>query len=135
MSEMKDFKPYVVKALYEWILDNGMTPLIIVNTGFPGVRIPEGLLGDPGDTRNKVLLNIAPSATAGLAFDIKACEIRFFARFSGASYGVCIPVRCIESIYAKETGEGNVFKMNYDAAVSAPPPAPAPSKNHLRVVK
>lgn len=135
MSEMKDFKPYVVKALYEWILDNGMTPLIIVNTGFPGVKIPESLLGEPGDLSHKVLLNIAPSATAGLVFDIKACEIRFFARFSGTSYSVCIPVRCIESIYAKETGEGNVFKMNYHAAVSAPPPAPTPSKSHLRVVK
>ena len=135
MSEMKNFKPYVVKALYDWILDNGMTPQIIVHTCFSGVAIPEHLRGELGDVHHKVLLNISPSATAGLVFDIKAAEIRFFARFTGSTYAVEIPIRAIESIYAKETGEGNVFRMDHNATAQPHTPPPASNRSHLKVVK
>jgi len=99
MSEMKDTKPYIVKALYDWILDNGMTPQIIIHTCFSGLDIPENLKGDMDDVHRRVLLNIGPSAIAGLSFDLKGGDMRFFARFSGSSYGVRIPIRAIESIY------------------------------------
>ena len=135
MSEMKDFKPYVVKALYDWIVDNGMTPQVILHTCISGVHIPENLMGELGDVHHKVLLNIGPSATAGLAFDIKAAEIRFFARFTGSTHAVKLPIRAIESIYAKETGEGNVFRIDLEAAQQLPQATHAGTKSHLRVVK
>lgn len=113
MSDMTDFKPYMIKASYDWIIDNNMSPRLIVATGFPEVCIPESLKGKPGDIEHRIILNIGPVATSGLQFDVKGKLISFHTRFSGVSYYVKIPTDAIEGIHAQETGDGAVFKMDY----------------------
>lgn len=113
MSDMTDFKPYMIKASYDWILDNNMSPRLIVVTGFSEVAIPESLKGKPGDLEHRIILNIGPVATSGLQFDVKRKLISFHTRFSGVSYYVKIPTDAIEGIHAQETGEGAVFKLDY----------------------
>jgi stringent starvation protein B len=113
MSEMSTFKPYIVKASYDWILDNGMTPQVIVNIGFDGVNVPHEFHGIPGDADHKILLNISPHATSGLVFDMNGNKISFYSNFSGVIYPVEFPFEAIESIHSRESGEGNLFKMEY----------------------
>jgi stringent starvation protein B len=113
MDKMSTFKPYVVKASYDWILDNDMTPQVIVNTGFDGVDVPPAFRGAPGDVAHKILLNISPTATSGLLFDMKGKLISFYSNFSGSIYPVKFPFAAIESIHSRESGEGNLFKMDY----------------------
>jgi stringent starvation protein B len=96
---MTSHRPYLLRALYEWILDNGMTPYVLVDARRPGVRVPPFAVQD-----GRVTLNIAPRAVVGL--EIADDAITFTARFSGVSYPIRVPVGAVLVIHARETGQG-----------------------------
>jgi len=101
-------KPYLIRALNEWILDNGQTPHIIVDIHAAGIEVPEQAIQD-----GKLVLNIAPQATRGLEMGNES--ISFQARFSGAPYDIFLPIDAVMAIYARENGQGMMFAQGKDA--------------------
>ncbi len=108
---MTPSRPYLVRALNEWILDNEMTPYLVVDAGLQGVQVPREFVTD-----GQIVLNVCPSAVVGLSIDNEAVE--FSARFGGVPMQVYVPFTAIMAIYAKENGQGMVF--------GAEPGAPEP---------
>jgi stringent starvation protein B len=98
-SRMTSHRPYLLRALYEWIVDNGMTPHLLVDAEYPGVRVPPHTVKD-----GRVVLNVAERAVARLDMDNDA--VSFTARFGGVSHPVMVPVGAVLAIYARETGQG-----------------------------
>lgn len=96
---MTSHRPYLLRALYEWIADNGMTPHVLVDASHAGVRVPPHTVKD-----GRVVLNIADRAVARL--DMDNDSVRFTARFGGVSHPVVVPITAILAIYARETGQG-----------------------------
>ena len=96
---MSSNRPYLLRALYEWIGDNGMTPHLLVDASRPGVRVPAHTVQD-----GKVVLNIAARAVSHL--DMDNDSVAFTARFGGVSHAVIVPVDAVLAIYARETGQG-----------------------------
>jgi stringent starvation protein B len=125
-AAMSSNRPYLLRALYEWINDNGLTPYILVDATNPAVRVPPGAAKD-----GKVVLNIA--ARAVTQFEITNERIHFLARFGGVSQQVDVPLPAVLAIYAQENGQG----MMFPADSQTPPPAPEPAKrsSHLKIVK
>jgi len=112
--------------MYQWILDNGSTPYIIVSTTLPGVNVP------PDHAENgRIVLNIGPMSIRNL--EMGNDVIDFDGRFGGRSFHVSAPVGAVMAIYAKESGEGMAFEAERGAAEPAPR-EPSPG-GHLRVVK
>jgi len=108
---MTPSRPYLVRALNEWILDNDMTPYLVVDAGLQGVQVPQEFVTD-----GQIVLNICPTAVVDLSIDNEAVE--FSARFGGVPMQVYVPFTAIMAIYAKENGQGMVF--------GAEPGAPEP---------
>ncbi len=98
-SRMTSHRPYLLRALYEWIVDNGMTPHLLVDATRPGVRVPAHTVKE-----GRVVLNVAERAVARLAMDNEA--VSFTARFGGVSHPVQVPIAAVLAIYARETGQG-----------------------------
>ncbi|MHB8446885.1 MAG: ClpXP protease specificity-enhancing factor [Rudaea sp.] len=131
---MTSNRPYLLRAMYDWISDNGLTPYILVDAAAPGVEVPPSAVKD-----GRVVLNVAARAVTQLELGMDT--VRFLARFSGVSRSVQAPMQAILAIYAHENGQGMMFP-----AENAPPPpatdlsatttaAPPKKGNHLRVVK
>lgn len=102
MSEeipMSSHRPYLLRALYEWIADNGLTPHLLVDAGLPNVQVPRHAVKD-----GRIVLNVAERAVAGL--EMTNDLIRFSARFGGVSHTVSVPVPAVLAIYARENGQG-----------------------------
>jgi stringent starvation protein B len=99
---MTTSRPYLVRAIHEWILDNGMTPHLLVDIEAKGVDVP-AQQGQNG----KIVLNISPTAVEGLGLGNDAVSFR--ARFGGIATEVYVPIDAILAIYAKENGRGMVF--------------------------
>ncbi len=99
---MTSNKPYLIRALYEWLVDNDATPYIMVDATAPGVDIPPGI-----DKDGQVVLNIAARAVQGL--EMTHTHIAFSARFNGASQSLYIPIPSVLAIYSMEDGEGMMF--------------------------
>ena len=138
-AQMTSHRPYLLRALYDWISDNGMTPHLLVDAGQPGVQVPPHTVKD-----GKVVLNIAARAVSALELGNDA--VRFTARFGGVSHPVHVPVSAILAVYARETGQGMALPEDTSAAGSdgepTPPPGPdgdepTPTRRgaHLRIVK
>lgn len=96
---MTSHRPYLLRALYAWIADNGMTPHLLVDAGRPGVQVPASAVKD-----GKIVLNVAERAVVGL--EMGNDQIAFTARFGGVSHPVRVPVSAVLAIYARETGQG-----------------------------
>ena len=111
---MTSHRPYLLRALYEWIADNGMTPHLLVDAMAPGVRVPTHTVKE-----GRVVLNVAERAVARLEMDNEA--VRFTARFGGVSHPVMVPIASILAIYARETGQG--MALPEDVAGTPPPDA------------
>lgn len=136
-------RPYLIRALYEWIVDNGWVPHLLVDAQVKSVQVPEQYVGNDG----RIVLNISPDATRGLL--IGNDRIVFTTRFSGVSYQVFVPPAAVKAIYAKENGEGMAFPeeeltvdnneiVNIDSSESPAPPKLKKTthrKPHLKVVK
>lgn len=99
VSKMTSHRPYLLRALYAWIADNGMTPHLLVDASRFGVQVPASAVNE-----GKVVLNVADRAVAGL--DMGNDMISFTARFGGVSHPVRVPVNAVLAIYARETGQG-----------------------------
>ncbi len=108
--QMSSNRPYLLRAVYEWISDNGLTPYLLVDARQPGVRVPAHAVKD-----GQVVLNVAMRAVAELEMGNEA--VRFSARFNGVSQQVHVPVLAVLAIYAQENGQGMMF----------PPEAVAPA--------
>jgi stringent starvation protein B len=108
---MTSNKPYFIRAIYDWIVDNELTPYLLVDANHPEAEVPQGFVND-----GKILLNISPRACRGLHLDND--KIIFTARFSGQTSQIFINPDSVMSIYAKENGRGMEFGPEYD------PPAP-----------
>lgn len=101
-TPMTSHRPYLLRALYEWIADNGMTPHLLVDAVRPGVQVPTHAVKD-----GKIVLNVAERAVTRL--EMSNDVIRFSARFGGVSHPVSVPVGAVLAIYARETGQGMFF--------------------------
>lgn len=111
---MTSSRPYLTRALYEWIVDNGCTPYVVVNANRNDVQVPQSYVKD-----GQIVLNIAPSAVVGLKIDNAALE--FNARFGGVPTQIYVPMGALLGIYARENGQGMIFEPEDSAPV--PPPA------------
>lgn len=130
---MTSNRPYLLRALHEWICDNQLTPHLLVDAGVEGVRVPASAIQD-----GRVVLNIAPRAVAQLVIDHD--EVRFMARFGGASHSVRVPMAAALAIYAQENGQGMMFPPEAPPGppsppADEPPTAPPAGRPHLKVVK
>jgi len=127
---MTSSRPYMVRALYEWIIDNDMTPYLLVDAMVADVQVPQQFIED-----GKIVLNISPSATEDMILGNQLIE--FSARFSGAEQIVSVPTEAVLAIYARENGQGMLFADENDQGTTPPddePPSPS-NKPQLRVVK
>lgn len=127
---MSSNRPYLLRAIHEWINDNGLTPYLLVEADAPGVRVPPAAVKD-----GKVVLSVASRAVARL--DIGMETVSFLARFGGVSHSVELPVAAVLAIYAQENGQGMMFPAE-GAQTPPDPPAPdddPPKRPRLRVVK
>jgi len=119
-------RPYLLRAMHEWILDNRCTPYVIVDTTRVGVEVP------PDRAENgRIVLNLSPTAIRDLSIGNERLE--FDGRFGGRAYRVVAPIAAVLAVYAKETGEGMAFESSNTNEKPAPP-EPTPG-GHLRVVK
>jgi stringent starvation protein B len=134
---VKSRRPYLLRALHEWISDSNCTPHIVVDAGVAGVEVPRQYVQD-----GKIVLNVSWSATGQL--QLGNDELNFNGRFGGASMHVRIPVAAVLAIYARETGQGMIFSEDTDQppeGPQGPPPEPRPPKDagagrpKLKVVK
>ena len=133
MSEvMTSNRPYLIRAIWQWITDNGLTPYILVDASAEQVEIPRQFVED-----GRIVLNISASAVLDLNMDDEF--VSFNARFSGAAMDVFAPVSSVLGIYAKENGQGMLFPENEEEPASpepeTPSPAPAPTRPSLKLVK
>ena len=130
--EMTSNRPYLLRALYEWIADNGMTPHILVEAGADGVDVP-----DQAIQKGKVILNIDNAAVREL--DLGNTWLTFKARFSGSEHDVAVPIDAVLAIYAKENGQGMMFSLEDETVPPSGPdsdPEGKPSRRpHLKIVK
>jgi len=124
-SKMSSSRPYLMRAMYEWIVDNSLTPYLLVSAGEPGVRVPVEHINN-----GKIILNVDPNAVQDM--DMFGIDISFSARFSGKPTQIRVPISAVLAIYARENGRGMVFN---DDDESPPDPAAGKEKPSLRVVK
>jgi stringent starvation protein B len=118
---MSSNRPYLLRAIYDWISDNNLTPYVLVDAGFEGVRVPPQVIKN-----GQVVLNLAMRAVANL--DLGNEWISFQARFSGVSQSIHIPVQAILALYAQENGQGMMFPADEAAdAQAAPSPSSPPA--------
>ena len=115
---MTSSRPYLIRALYEWIVDNGFTPYMLVDTAHDVVEVPRAFVEN-----GRIILNVSPEATHSLVLGNEA--VTFNARFSGTAMDVHVPVLSVLAIYARENGQGMMFGEQDDT----PSPDPTPTSD------
>jgi Stringent starvation protein B len=103
VSQLSPRRPYLLRAFYEWLLDNQLTPHLVVDVMQPGVEVPMEYARD-----GQIVLNIAPRAVGNL--ELANDEVRFNARFGGVPRNVSVPLAAVLAIYARENGAGTMFE-------------------------
>jgi stringent starvation protein B len=143
-TNMISTKPYLIRAIYEWCVDQGFTPYIAVQVD-PHTRVPSGYVRE-----GQIVLNIDPEATHQLRIDNE--QVTFQARFNGVAHQIVVPIDNILAIYARENGQGMAFEIagapentpvrkasDSTETDTEPPngsPPPSPSRgSHLKVIK
>jgi stringent starvation protein B len=125
---MTSSRPYLVRAVYEWITDNSLTPYLLVNAQIPGAQVPSQYVED-----GKIVLNLSPTAIRALQLGNEWIE--FDTRFSGTQMHVVVPVPAVMAIYARENGQGMVFSEEQGGSPPEPSPQGTPKRPGLRLVK
>ena len=123
---MSSSRPYLARALYEWLLDNEHTPYIVVDADQSGVRVPRQFVQN-----GQIVLNVGPSAVRDLL--IANDGITFHARFSGQPMQVMVPMPALIAIYARENGVGMVF--GHEPSLPTEEESAADSQPELREVE
>ena len=113
---MTSLKPYLIRSIYEWILDNSLTPHLLVDAEDSDAILPKDFIEE-----GKIVLNIRPEAIQGLTLGNE--EIQFNARFSGKAMHIITPIKAVLAIYAKENGKGMIFDQD-EQDDETPPPSP-----------
>jgi len=112
MADLISTKPYMLRAIHEWCVDNGLTPhlLVAVNsqTRVPMAYVKEG----------EIVLNLNYAATKDLHMDNEA--VVFSARFGGVSQNLYVPMSAIKGIFARENGQGMFFEVGEETPVTNP---------------
>ena len=129
---MTPMRPFLLKGVLEWILNNDMTPHIIVDATMPRVEVPPQSIKD-----DQVVLNISPSAVSG--WEVNDDFIRFQTRFNNEATWVWLPMNAIIAIYSRESGRGmefpaEIFPMAIEAEINTPSTT-VKKRSHLRIVK
>lgn len=130
---MTSSRPYFIRALYDWLVDNGTTPYLLVKAQMPGVQVPSQFVEN-----GQILLNLSPTAVQAL--DLGNELIRFSARFGGVPMEVRVPPGAVLGIYARENGRGMLFPEPEEAgrlepSEDEPSPPTTGGRPSLRVVK
>jgi stringent starvation protein B len=129
---MSPLKPYLIRGVYDWIVDNDLTPYLLVNAEYKGTVVPQQFVDN-----GQIVLNLRPQAIHALSIDNDS--IVFNARFGGNPMRVIVPIPAALALYARENGRGMVFDAEEADGDDTPPPsAPEPDKSSrpsLRVVK
>lgn len=137
---MVSTKPYFVRAIFEWCVDQGLTPYMTVVVG-QATRVPREFVKD-----GQIVLNVGPDATSQLLLGNE--EVTFQARFNGVAFPVVVPIDAVAAIFAKENGQGMAFEVGGPASsapaqsaeepatdnADEPPPTP-PARPHLTRIK
>lgn len=110
MAQMSSSRPYLIRSLYEWILDNQCTPYVLVNAEYPDTVVPQAFV-----EAGQIVINLSPNAIRHLEMDND--KICFDGRFGGVAQQVWLPSQAVMAIYARENGQGMVFEVD---------PAPLP---------
>ena len=97
-------QPYLLRAFYEWIVDNNLTPYIVVDAHYAGTQVPQEFVQD-----GQIVLNVSPASTGNLQLGLS--DIMFDARFGGVPRNIVVPCPAVLAIYAKENGAGTVFTV------------------------
>ena len=113
--KMRSNRPYLLRAFFDWIVDNDCTPYIVVNAHYPGVEVPQDFVTD-----GQIVLNVAPRAVSH--FEMNHEFVQLSTRFSGMPIEIYFPVGAVMGIYTQENGQGMVFEPETDDDM--PPPAP-----------
>lgn len=128
---MTTSRPYIMRALYEWIVDNDCTPYVLVDATAAEVVVPEQYVKD-----GQIVLNISPSAVVDLNIANEA--LAFNGRFGGVATDVYVPVAAVIGIYARENGQGMVFdpEESFEPPDDTPPePTKPEGRPSLKIVK
>lgn len=128
---MNSSRPYIMRALYEWIVDNNFTPYVLVDASVENVVVPQQFVKD-----NQIVLNISPDAVVDLSISNQA--VAFNGRFGGVATDVFVPIVAVVGIYARENGQGMVFDP--EEAIGPPDDTPPTSgkpekRPSLKIVK
>jgi stringent starvation protein B len=131
MPSVPPKRPYLLRAMHEWVTDSQHTPHVIIDADRPGVVVPRPFVKD-----GKIVLNLSLTATQNLSLGNEWIE--FGARFAGVVHFIRVPIAAVLGIYARETGEGMVFS-DQDLGPE-PPPQPSAEedgtrRSHLKLVK
>ena len=122
---MTSSKPYLVRAFHEWIVDNNLTPYVLVNASIHGVQVPPQFVKD-----GKIVLNISEQAVDNLYLSNE--WVNFEAQFSGIKQQIRLPISSIQAIYASENGRGMFFEEQEEPP---PPPTELHKKPNLKIVE
>lgn len=134
---MTSTRPYLIRAMYDWIVDNGCTPHLLVDATHAGVAVPQQYVEN-----GVIVLNVTPSAVRGLELGNE--QIAFSARFAGTPHEIRVPIAAVQAIYARENGQG-IFLGETDGNAKGSDATPAASSSapagktgkppHLTIVK
>ncbi|MDE1514744.1 MULTISPECIES: ClpXP protease specificity-enhancing factor [Vibrio] len=102
-DQMTPRRPYLLRAFYDWLLENELTPHLVVDATLPRVKVPLEYVQD-----GQIILNVAPRAVSHL--DLSNDEVTFNARFGGRPHRVIVPIYAVQAIYARENGAGTMFE-------------------------
>lgn len=128
---MTPSRPYIMRALYEWIVDNNCTPYVLVDATVADVMVPQQYVKD-----GQIVLNISPGAVIEL--NIGNDAMVFNGRFGGVATDIYVPIAAVVGIYARENGQGMVFEPEESTGPpDEPPPDPIKpeARPSLKIVK
>lgn len=130
---MTSSKPYVIRAIYDWIVDNNCTPHLLVDAEAEGVEVPQDYVTD-----GQIVLNVSPSAVVNL--QLSNDSVSFSGRFGGVPVDITVPLDGVIGIYARENGQGMIFDeesdLDFDPEPPETDPTPTPGdRPSLRLVK
>jgi stringent starvation protein B len=115
--KMRSNRPYLLRAFFDWIVDNDCTPYVVVDAHHPGVEVPQSYVTD-----GQIVLNVAPRAVSNFILDLEI--LAFSTRFGGMPIDIQVPVTAIVGIYSQENGQGMVFEHESPDLPPTPPSGP-----------